>query len=83
MLTYIYAIIDLPVEKIVLLLNKLPDEIKPEAMSSYDMIIEKGIEKGRRQGRKEITLNAIHKMKNEGFENEVPLHRPGSVRLRR
>lgn len=44
-------------------------------MSTYDMIvqegIEKGIEKGRRQERKEMTVNAIKNMKGEGFATEV------------
>ncbi len=74
-LAYFFRNADIAEEKVQTFIKALPITINKNAMSTYDMIVEKGvakgIEEGRAEGREEMLIQTTKEMLLKGFEYNV------------
>lgn len=67
-LAYFFRNTDIAEEKVQTFIKALPIAINKNAMSTYDMIVEKGVAKGREEGRGETLVQITREMLLKGFE---------------
>jgi predicted transposase YdaD len=78
-LAYFFRNADIAEEKVQTFIKALPIAINKNAMSTYDMIVEKGVakgiekgrEEGRAEGREEMLIQTTKEMLLKGFEYNV------------
>lgn len=67
-LAYFFRNADIASEKVRTFIKALPASINKNAMSTYEMIVEEGVAKGREEGQKEMLLQLTREMLLKGFD---------------
>lgn len=67
-LAYFFRNADIAKEKVRTFIKALPASINKNAMSTFEMIVEEGVAKGREEGQKEMLLQLTREMLLKGFD---------------